>query len=206
MTDENKPPESPPKPPESPPKPPEPKPLPPEVQERVRKYQEAVNGILACPEEMHEALFIRKKCPAPTELLKGVPLGMFHCDVCGSMVVAGIPHPEPDLPWDPKISVIASSFYEEHPELLEQRKMHLCVLVSDQPFEAMVKNYQGYTKVVSSPVDEQGDMRYKAAMRASEVADRLRDQSAGFWGLHPNGSFVLKYLEADFQATLPPDF
>jgi hypothetical protein len=185
---------------------PEPKPLDPAVQARVREYQAATERAMACPEEMHEALFIRKKCPAPTELLKGVPMGMFHCGVCGSMVIAGVSHPEVDPPWDPEINQMAHLFYKEHPELLNRRKMHLCVLVSDQPFEAMVKNYQGYTKVVSSEVDEQGDMRYKAAMRASEVADRLQDQTAGFWSLHPNGSFVLKYLESDFQAILPPEF
>lgn len=25
--------------------------------------------------------------------LKGQPIGMFHCPICGEMVVAGLPHP-----------------------------------------------------------------------------------------------------------------
>jgi hypothetical protein len=35
-------------------------------------------------------------CPWPWEpqQLVGVPLGQFHCRYCGSMCVAGIPHPD----------------------------------------------------------------------------------------------------------------
>ena len=36
------------------------------------------------------------ECPWPWEpqQLKGAPLGQYHCGYCGSMVVAGVPHPD----------------------------------------------------------------------------------------------------------------
>ena len=37
----------------------------------------------------------RFQCPHdPKEYGKGLPLGMYHCPICGVMVVAGVPHPE----------------------------------------------------------------------------------------------------------------
>jgi hypothetical protein len=35
-------------------------------------------------------------CPWPWEpqQLVGVPMGMYHCGYCGSMCVAGVPHPD----------------------------------------------------------------------------------------------------------------
>lgn len=35
-------------------------------------------------------------CPWPWEpqQLVGAPMGMYHCPYCGSMVVAGVPHPD----------------------------------------------------------------------------------------------------------------
>ena len=35
-------------------------------------------------------------CPFEPEHMIGVPIGMFHCQVCGDMVVAGMPHPHPN--------------------------------------------------------------------------------------------------------------
>ena len=37
-----------------------------------------------------------ERCPWPWEpqQLKGLPLGQYHCEFCGAMVVAGIPHPD----------------------------------------------------------------------------------------------------------------
>lgn len=32
------------------------------------------------------------KCPYPSQYLIGVPLGMYHCPICGLMVVAGMHH------------------------------------------------------------------------------------------------------------------
>jgi len=59
----------------------------------------------------------RGVCPIPTELLVDVPLGMFRCEVCGTMVVAGCNHGPIDPPWDPQQNTMAQAFYEAHPEL-----------------------------------------------------------------------------------------
>jgi hypothetical protein len=32
-------------------------------------------------------------CPGKPELLKNVPLGMYHCEYCGTMVITGLTHP-----------------------------------------------------------------------------------------------------------------
>lgn len=32
-------------------------------------------------------------CKEKPELLKDIPLGMYHCPDCGAMLVAGMPHP-----------------------------------------------------------------------------------------------------------------
>ena len=32
-------------------------------------------------------------CPGKPELLKGLPIGMCHCEYCGAMVIAGLLHP-----------------------------------------------------------------------------------------------------------------
>lgn len=37
----------------------------------------------------------RKPCPEQPLLLAGLPLGMYHCPVCGVMVLAGLPHISP---------------------------------------------------------------------------------------------------------------
>ncbi len=33
-------------------------------------------------------------CGEKPELLKGAPLGMYHCPGCGAMVMAGLKHPD----------------------------------------------------------------------------------------------------------------
>jgi len=35
-------------------------------------------------------------CPEKPELLKGMPIGQYHCPCCGMMVLAGLPHFDPD--------------------------------------------------------------------------------------------------------------
>lgn len=37
-------------------------------------------------------LFKSGKCPYEPEHLIGIPLGMFHCEICGIMICAGMPH------------------------------------------------------------------------------------------------------------------
>jgi hypothetical protein len=39
-----------------------------------------------------------KKCPYRPEELKGCPVGMFHCPICGEMVLAGVEHPDYSIP------------------------------------------------------------------------------------------------------------
>jgi len=38
------------------------------------------------------------KCTYDPKILKGKPIGMFHCPECGEMVVAGMDHPDYDDP------------------------------------------------------------------------------------------------------------
>ena len=33
-------------------------------------------------------------CPERPELLKGAPIGMYHCPCCGVMLLAGLSHPK----------------------------------------------------------------------------------------------------------------
>lgn len=35
-------------------------------------------------------------CPEDPRRLTGEPIGMYHCPWCGMMVLAGLPHPDPD--------------------------------------------------------------------------------------------------------------
>jgi len=88
-----------------------------DIDEYNKIVKEKINKLT--PEQIHELLHVKKECPNPVHLLKGVPLGMFHCEICGTMVIAGIPHGPIDPPFDPNISVIAKDFYEQYPELLE---------------------------------------------------------------------------------------
>ncbi len=34
------------------------------------------------------------QCPFDPSIYNDVPLGMFHCPLCGEMVIAGMPHPD----------------------------------------------------------------------------------------------------------------
>lgn len=40
----------------------------------------------------------RLPCPEDPELLRGQPIGMYHCPDCGMMVLAGMPHLPPGAP------------------------------------------------------------------------------------------------------------
>jgi len=75
-----------------------------------------INTLLETEPEKVDEMLESGMCPIPTELLKNVPLGMFHCDLCGEMVVAGMPHPEVgyQLPWHPDDSMAAKDFYETY--------------------------------------------------------------------------------------------
>jgi len=61
--------------------------------EQKRKYNTMVEKINNMSKEELKKLIASNQCPYEPEHLIGVPMGMHHCGVCGSMVVAGLPHP-----------------------------------------------------------------------------------------------------------------
>lgn len=60
--------------------------------ENLEKANENVRAINALTKEQLFDLFKQGKCPYEPEHLIGEPLGMFHCEVCGMMIVAGLVH------------------------------------------------------------------------------------------------------------------
>lgn len=60
--------------------------------ENKAKYAAMINRINAMSNEEVDRLVAADQCPFEPEHLIGVPMGMFHCEVCGEMVVAGFPH------------------------------------------------------------------------------------------------------------------
>jgi hypothetical protein len=63
------------------------------TQENQAKLNANTAACNALTDEQLFDLFKQGKCPREPEHLIGVPLGMFHCEVCGIMVVAGMHHP-----------------------------------------------------------------------------------------------------------------
>lgn len=61
--------------------------------ENLAKYNAMVQRINAMTQEEVDKLISEDRCPFEPEHLIGVPMGMFHCEVCGDMVMAGITHP-----------------------------------------------------------------------------------------------------------------
>jgi hypothetical protein len=61
--------------------------------ENTGKYNAMILRINNMPQEEFDRLIQEDRCPFEPEHLIGVPLGQFHCDCCGEMVVAGVPHP-----------------------------------------------------------------------------------------------------------------
>ena len=61
--------------------------------ENLDKYNAMVWRINNLSQDELDALIKADQCPFEPEHLIGVPMGMFHCEVCGDMVVAGFPHP-----------------------------------------------------------------------------------------------------------------
>jgi hypothetical protein len=93
-------------------------PLTPEIVQYHRDcYNAIVKLINVMPPAVLDRLLRDGFCPVPVQHLVGVPLGMFHCDICGTMVVAGMPHTPLDPPWNQDQSVAAQNFYQTHPEL-----------------------------------------------------------------------------------------
>ena len=63
----------------------------------VRMNQNAVRIDEMSPDDV-ERLIQAGQCPYEPEHLVGVPLGMFHCPLCGDMVLAGCQHPRAEAP------------------------------------------------------------------------------------------------------------
>jgi hypothetical protein len=57
-------------------------------------YTDMVAAINSMSDKDLEELLGKDMCPFQPELIpKDIPIGMFHCEVCGTMIVAGAPHP-----------------------------------------------------------------------------------------------------------------
>jgi hypothetical protein len=58
----------------------------------VRMHNRMIDAINASSESDIRDLVTNGRCPYPTHMMVGVPMGMFHCPICGLMVLAGAPH------------------------------------------------------------------------------------------------------------------
>jgi hypothetical protein len=63
-------------------------------------------------------------CPGKPEDLKGQPIGMYHCEFCGEMQIAGLPHLEPQFP---------SEWEEPFPKLPEPTEEELTAPIHQCP-------------------------------------------------------------------------
>lgn len=54
----------------------------------------------------------RKPCPEDPILLAGQPIGMYHCPVCGMMVMAARPHLSPEKYYDAELESYTIDHYE----------------------------------------------------------------------------------------------
>lgn len=87
--------------------------------EHHKIYSEKAKEINEMSEEELCRRLISGVCPNPIEHLVGFPIGMFHCELCGTMVIPGCHHGPIDPPFRPDQNAIASSYYEDFPELFE---------------------------------------------------------------------------------------
>ena len=60
---------------------------------------------------MSTAVATPEQCPYDPTPLMGEPIGMFHCPLCGDMVIAGLPHPPP---WTEVMDEEYRKYLEEH--------------------------------------------------------------------------------------------
>ncbi len=61
--------------------------------ENQSRHNECVRKINAMSDSELLAQLKSGSCPYEPEHLIGIPLGQFHCEVCGMMIVAGLTHP-----------------------------------------------------------------------------------------------------------------
>jgi len=58
----------------------------------IEEYNKKIDLINQMDDKILDNLINHGKCPYPSELLIDVPMGMFHCPICGKMTVAGTKH------------------------------------------------------------------------------------------------------------------
>ena len=63
-----------------------------EIEQHARNYNEHIKRLNAMSEAEIDKLIKEDNCPYEPQHLLGTALGMFHCPICGEMVVAGVPH------------------------------------------------------------------------------------------------------------------
>lgn len=68
--------------------------------ERSAAYNAMIRKINTLPPDELNRLINTDQCPFEPEHLIGVAIGMFHCECCGDMVIAGFPHPRRADPED----------------------------------------------------------------------------------------------------------
>lgn len=61
--------------------------------ENLEKYNAMVARINAMSKEELDKLIAEDRCPFEPEHMIGVPMGMFHCELCSHMCLAGVSHP-----------------------------------------------------------------------------------------------------------------
>jgi hypothetical protein len=61
------------------------------------KYNEMVKRINKMSDDDIDKLIKNNECPFHPEFIPPNGMGMFHCKICGEMVLAGVPHPRYEL-------------------------------------------------------------------------------------------------------------
>lgn len=61
--------------------------------QQQESYSAMVRRINSMTKEEIARLITNDQCPFEPEHMIDIPIGMFHCDVCGEMVIAGFTHP-----------------------------------------------------------------------------------------------------------------
>jgi len=65
--------------------------------EQEKSYNIMVDKVNNMTLEDWDGLIAKDQCPYEPEHLVGVPMGMFHCPVCGDMLLAGLKHPKRNI-------------------------------------------------------------------------------------------------------------
>jgi hypothetical protein len=58
----------------------------------------------------------RYPCPEQPERLIGLPIGQYHCPICGDMQIAGLEHLRPDDDWEREMCRLWPPGYEGDPD------------------------------------------------------------------------------------------